>query len=65
MPDLLLRRDVSCMKAFILRALLALPIALGIVYSVSAQDLNRGLQNYWDVLNKRKKVEQLSAQELR
>ncbi len=53
------------MKALILCSLLALLVALGIVYSVSAQDLNRGLQNYWDILNKRKKVAQLSAQELR
>ena len=52
------------MKALILSSLLTLPIALGIVFTVSAQDLKRGLQNYSDVLHKKKKVDQLSPQEL-
>ena len=52
------------MKALISRFLLTLPIALGIVFTVSAQDLKRGLQNYSDVLDKKKKVDQLSPQEL-
>jgi len=52
------------MKALISRSLLTLPVALGIVFSVSAQDLNRGLQNYSDILDKKKKVDQLSSQEL-
>ncbi len=52
------------MKALILCSLLTLPVGLGIVFSVSAQDLNRGLQNYSDILDKKKKVDQLSPQEL-
>jgi hypothetical protein len=52
------------MKALISRSLLTLPIALGIAFTVSAQDLKRGLQNYSDVLDKKKNVDQLSPQEL-
>ncbi len=52
------------MKALILCSLLTLPVGLGIVFSVSAQDFNRGLQNYSDILDKKKKVDQLSPQEL-
>ena len=52
------------MKALNLRSLLTLPIALGIAFTVSAQDLKRGLQNYSDVLHKKKNVDQLSPQEL-
>lgn len=52
------------MKALISRALLTLSVALGIVFTVSAQDLNRGLQNYRDILNQKTKADQLSHQEL-
>ena len=51
------------MKALSLRSLLTLPIVLAMVFSVSAQDLSRGIQNYSDIIDKKKTVHQLSPQE--
>lgn len=39
------------------------PLLLAIVGSVSAQDLSRGLQNYSDIIHKKKTIHQLSPQE--
>ena len=51
------------MKALTLRSLFTLPIVFATVFSVSAQDLSRGIQNYSDIIDKKKTVHQLSTQE--
>lgn len=45
--------------------LLSLTAVLGIVLSASAQEPDRGIQNYLDILNGKKTTEELSIQELR
>jgi len=53
------------MKAVTLRSIPILLAVLGIFFSVSAQEPDRGLQNYLDLLSSKKTSDELSAQELR